>query len=206
MRYTLISQIALVTLSLVLIFTFLKPSFSDIKSKQDDLFLYKDTVTKLEELNSTLRDLVATKNAFSENDLKTLNAFIPEKIDSLKVMRDIESVFSILKTPILSLTATEAVAPKVNEETEIESALAPVAGDSAQKVVYQDFAIKFVGSYETTKKILEMLERNETVLEVQELDINPVSSQSAEYEVVQNADESSFIVTLTVRAFGLSVE
>lgn len=207
MRYTLITQIVLVTLSIVLIFTFLKPAFADIKRKQDDLFLYTDTVAKVEELNSTLQKLVATKNAFSENDLKILNAFIPLKIDSLKVMRDIESIFSTLEKPLLSLTAAEIVTPNQNTEIEFESALSVPEATAAPKTIYQDFNIAFVGSYADTKQLLEMIERNETLLEVIELTVNPVTTELVGVRAVkQSVREDLFTVALTVRTFGLSAE
>lgn len=207
MRYTLITQIVLVALSLILIVTFLKPAFADMKVKQDDLFLYKDTVAKVEELNRTLQGLVATKNAFSEKDLNTLNSFIPEKIDSLKVMRDIESIFKVMKTPLLTLSPSEIVAPTQNGEVEFESALELPEAIPVAKTVYQDFSITFASTYAETKKVLEMMERNQTLLEVIEFSLNPITKETLDdIAVAQDANEGLFSVAVTVRTFGLSAE
>ena len=207
MRHTLITQIVLVSLSLILIFTFLKPSLGTIKTKQDDLFLYKDTIAKVEELNKALQALIATKNAFSEKDLFTLSTFIPEKIDSLKVMRDIESIFTTLKKPLVSLTADEVVAPTKNEEFEFESATALPEASAETATIYQDFDIKFVGTYTDAKSLLSMLEKNETLVEVIELSIGAVNV-SSENDVVatQKTNEDLYTIDLTVRTFALSAD
>jgi hypothetical protein len=206
MRYTLITQIVLLVLSTTLIFTFIKPAFGDIKMKQDRLFLYKDTVAKLEELNQTLQSLVSTKNAFSSNDLETLNVFIPETIDSLKVMRDIESMFVILNKPLLSLTPKELVAPRSSEDGESESPVIVPTGASITDTVHQDFEIKFVGTYFDAKQILEMLERNETLLEVVEFSIDPLKIDELTASVPSEQSEGLFTIVLSVRTFGLTTK
>jgi hypothetical protein len=205
MRYTLITQIVLITLSLILVFTFLKPAFGDIKGKQDDLFLYKDTVSKVEELNRTLQALVATKNSFSPTDLSTLSTFIPEKIDSIKVMRDIESVFVTLDKPLLSLIPKEVVAPRSSGEVEFESAIEVPAPEAVPVIVYQDFDVKFVGTYFEAKNLLQMLEKNETLLEVVDFNLDPITSELLDDKaVVKDTAEGLFGVSLVVRTFGLS--
>jgi hypothetical protein len=190
---------------LILIFTFLKPAFADIKVKQDDLFQYKDTVSKVEELNRALRELMTTKNAFSQNDLNTLNTFIPNSIDTLKVMRDIEAIFVELKKPLLSLTSKEIVAPQSNTDVEFESAIETPEPSTSTKTSYQDFDITFVGTYFDAKTMLEMIERNETLLELINVSLNPLTNEVLDNATVtKNIKDDLFNVTLTVRTFGLS--
>ncbi len=202
MRFTLITQLILIAASLVIIFAFIKPSFLTIKEKQDELFVYKDTVTKAEEFNSAIQSLIEKKNSFSSEDLKNLDTFIPTNIDSLKVMRDIEGMFAFAKIPMLSLVPKELVKPS-NADVLIESQIVtpdPVTTNTT----YQDFEVVFAGEYEDVKKIIALAERNETLLELMSLTFEPQSIELDNQDPETVPEDAAFKYLMVFRTYGLA--
>jgi hypothetical protein len=202
MRFTLITQLVLMTISLVIIFAFIKPSFLTIKEKQDELFVYKDTVTKAEEFNRAIQTLIEKKNSFSSDDITNLDTFIPTNIDSLKVMRDIEGIFAFAEIPVLSLVPKELVNPS-NVDVLVESQIVtpdPLTTNTA----YQDFEVVFTGEYEDVKKVIALAERNETLLELMSLTFEPLSIEvdSQDPEIV--VGDSPFKYNMVLRTYGLA--
>ncbi len=96
MGYKLISQIVLIVASLVIIFAFIKPSFADIKSIQDEMFQYKDTIAKAAQFNTLLSELIATRDGISPASMEALENFVPSKIDSLQIMKEFLLTFCAL--------------------------------------------------------------------------------------------------------------
>ena len=209
MRYTLITQIALISVSLVIIFSFVKPMFAEIKTTQDELFLYKDAVDKASQYNTELQSLISIRDSFSQQDKQALEVFIPTQIDALKVMRDIESIFALSKKPLLSLTPNEPVLPKSSEEelvdVDVEQVELPEQAGPIDTTMYQDFDITFEGTYVELKDILKMIEANETLLEVMELSFataaTEVPADGAASAPAQ--EEGTYSFSLSVRTFAV---
>jgi hypothetical protein len=202
MRFTLITQLVLITISLVIAFAFLKPSFVEIKEKQDELFLYKDTVAKAEEYNRAIQSLIERKNSFSDSDVQNLDTFIPTEIDSLKVMRDIESMFAFVKIPLLTLTPKELVNPQ-SADVIVESQIVapqPVSTNTT----YQDFEVTFIGTYEELKEVLSLSEKNETLLELVSLVFEPYNPALEDAELDAKDTVGAFKYLVVFRTYGLA--
>ena len=199
MRYTLITQVALITISLVIVFTFIKPLLGEIKTTQDEIFLYEDAVDKATQFNDKLQSLIAKRDAFSDSDRTALDTFIPTKIDSLKVMRDIEGIFASIRKPIISLSSTEIVKPQENDSRSNVVTL-DVPSDNS---IHQDFDVTFVGDYYDLKNVLEMLNKNETLLEVMELSFEKVDTAVSDENKPTDLPKGLFIFHLMLRTFAI---
>ncbi len=209
MRFTLLTQIALITLSIVMFLGFIKPSFATIKEKQDENFRYTDTLLKAEELNRELESLIARRNAFSAQDMQLLNTFLPQRIDQLKVMRDIEALFLELKKPLITLTVSEGVPPTV-QNAEVDPEIDPqlvdaTAGQVVNPLASQDYQFTFVGEYLDLKNFLSMLEMNETLLEVVSLSVTPMDARISDEIRDKDIPKGQFTFAVTVRTYGLSL-
>jgi len=62
MGYSTLTQIGLIIISVVIVFTYIKPTFAEIGTAQEELFEYNNAVVKAEEFNTRLRELLATEN------------------------------------------------------------------------------------------------------------------------------------------------
>ena len=199
MRYSLITQIALIGLALTVFFTVGKPMFASITLIQDDTLKYKDAIANAQQFNDALARLVATRDAFSEQNLERLQKLLPTKIDAPKIMRDIEAIFLIKSVPITSLSALETSEYRayVQEDGSVP-ATAPVPLDS------QDFEITFSGTYDDLKAVLSLIELNETLLEVTSLQFgSSVKDSKTAGAAKLESDTGEFNFTLVLRAYGL---
>lgn len=201
MRYTLITQIALIAISLVIIFSFIKPMFADIKESQNELFEYSEAVSKASQFNARLQELIAIRNSFSQGDVELLENFIPTEVDTLKIMKDIESIFALNSIEIVSLSVSDEVKP-INSAS-LESDV--LVKDLGIDIYYRDFAIKFNGSYEELKNVLMFSETNSSLLEVVELSFDTVADAqvASDAEASVTADEGELSFSIVFRAYGL---
>jgi hypothetical protein len=196
MGFKLIAQIVLIVTAFTIIFTFVTPSLATIKSNQDELFQYKEAVLKASQFNARLQELKDIRDSFSQDDMSSLDTFLPTSIDKVSVMKDIESIFGNLGVPVTSIAASEEVSPTgdiVLEGVEA-SAAAPV-------ISYQDYEVTFTTSYENLKNLLALLEANATLLEVMELSFD-VNMRSADEEGAVPEGQYSFLLVL--RTYGLT--
>lgn len=196
MGFKLIAQIVLILTAFIIIFTFVTPTLATIKENQDELFQYKEAVLKASQFNARLQELISIRDSFPQENMTSLDLFLPSSIDQVSVMRDIEAIFSTVQLPITSLGANEEVSPT----TDI-----PLEGIESVTVVptltYQDFEVTFTGTYEQVKNILLLTEANATVLEVIELEFD-VNMKSPDEEGA--VPEGEYAFTMILRTFGLT--
>ena len=196
MGYKLITQVILITTSLVIIFTFIKPSFEHVSATQDELFEYRDAVAKASELNSRLQELIQIENSFSQRELQILETFIPSRIDELQVMSDLNNIMNSNNAVILTLKAVER--QKSTQDVVLEGE--KLVDES--RLEYQDFDISFRASYDQMKEILTIIERNTYLLEVVKFGFTVAPSNRVENSGVD--EEGRVAYDMTLRAYSLS--
>jgi hypothetical protein len=196
MGFKLIAQIVLIVTAFTIIFTFVTPSLATIKSNQDELFQYKEAVLKASQFNARLQELKDIRDSFSQDDMAALDTFLPTSIDKVTVMKDIESIFANINTPVTSIIASEEVSPTGDIVQEGIEAIT-----TAPVISYQDFEVTFTASYEDLKNLLALIEANATLLEVMELSFD-VNMRSANEEGALPEGQYSFLLIL--RTYGLT--
>jgi len=198
MGYKLIAQMVLILAALVLIYAFIRPSFGEIQETQAQIYQYEETIDKAEQFNALLSELIIIRDSVPQESLRRLEQFIPEKIDTLQVMKDIETVFSFNDIELTSLTASEEVPPVSN--VNFEGDLIMTA--DAAKVTYQDFELSFVTTYQGMKDILLYLEANASLLEIMELQFMTTTQQVLDEESVQ-VENDEYLFSMKLRTYGL---
>lgn len=197
MGFKLIAQLVLIVTALTIIFTFVTPSLATIKSNQDELFQYKEAVLKASQFNARLQELISIRDSFAQEDMDSLELFLPARIDKVSVMKDIESIFASNNVLITSIKSNEEVSPIQDAVLEgIEAAAA------APEISYQDMEVSFSASYQQLKEILMLIEANVTLLEVMELSFNVNTKNAPNEEVAVPSDHYGFVLTL--RTYGLT--
>lgn len=185
----------------MIVFTLIRPMLSEIRDIQDQVFVYSDTVAKASQFNARLQELIEIRDSFSGRDMIMLEKFMPTTIDTLAVMNDIESIFKTKEIPIISLTATEVVAPVTDIAFEGDVIL-----EESQEDNYQDYELTFAGTYEQLKEILLLLERNATLLEVIELEFEKNQSEEIGSESkAEDLEEGMMSFALKLRTYSLAL-
>jgi hypothetical protein len=198
MRYTLIAQVVIIGLSIGIMFVFIRPMFAEIKVTQDKIFQYSNVVAKASQFNARLQELLSIQNSFSASDRSVLENFIPNEIDVVDVMKNIETIFALSEVTISTLAAQELQVPNIDYTLEVYEGELPQEPPST---IYQDFDVTFNGTYEDVKEVLVLAEANATLLEVVKLKLDPVANNDDDAPV---AEEGEYAFSITFRAYALA--
>jgi hypothetical protein len=166
----LFSQVALILLSLGIVFTYIKPTLSEITKTQDTIVTYQVEQTKVSEVNVKLQRVMSAVNQVSSEDQQRLLTYMPDMVDTIAVPRDLNAIASATGV-ILSQIKYEG--PRESNQTAQFSdpslQLTPtVTGFEPEAHV---FSYVFDASYEQIKAVLAALEKNAYPLEVHDMNI-----------------------------------
>ena len=158
----LFSQLALIILSVLLVFTYVKPSLVKVKETENRVGLYQEQRMKVQAVNDKLVTLKVAVDNVSEADQKNLLVYMPNTVDTIAVPRDIKF---ITEDAGVVLDEVRYIGPiKQSVGTELNEAI-------KNKPEAHVFEVSFQGSYEQIKKTLASFEKNVYPLEVHELHI-----------------------------------
>ena len=214
MRFLAITQIILVGLSVVIIFTVIRPMFDTIRLNQDEIVKFRQAISTAGEFNTRLTQLRARADSFSARDLEALETYIPPTIDMLSVSRDIALIAQQNGMIINDITAhdvegsgTEEMAPfdpsaPLPPELAGDPMLDPNAAvgatslvdEAERKLVSQTFSVDVLGSYEQMKSLLADFERNVYPLRLVGLEFTNDSSDSSD----------AFVFSLELETYALT--
>lgn len=190
MRNTALTQIALVGISAVIIISYVRPTFADIRVTQDEIFQYADATLKANEFNTLLQQLLARERSFSNADRQALETFLPTEIDQFAVMQDLDMVVQSAGGRVTELVAGEVALPRpvefegYTEQPEISN-----------RFMTQDFELTFMSAYNDFTTILRDLESTAYVLEIKSLEMNTDNDL---------ANVGLFTFTMTVKVYALA--
>lgn len=167
----LFSQIALIILSVGIIFTYITPTLDGVKVTQDTVTVYKTELEKVSAVNAKLDQVATRLNSINSDDQKKLLTYMPDSVDTIAVPRDIKAIadkngISLTQVKYLNTEKTQAGATFVDP-----TALGSVAMTSYLPEAHS-FTVDFEASYEQVKLFLSDLEKNAYPLEVHDLVIN----------------------------------
>lgn len=89
-----IFPIALLASAIGLFWTYIDPAYQDVKTIQAEVANYDDALTKSKELQRIRDDLLSRYNTFSTDDLKRLELLLPDTVDNIRLVLDIDTIAS----------------------------------------------------------------------------------------------------------------
>lgn len=165
----LFTQIALIALSVGIIFTYIEPAFQEISQSQEQISVYQLERGKVAAVNSSLEQKLGIIESVFQTDREKLLSYMPDLVDPLVVMRDLQTM-----SEGAGLIISDIVDGGSVEDTEqivdIYGTYDPYALASSQKGPYAySFSLSVEGSYGQIKRLIETLEKNNYPLEIQSL-------------------------------------
>ncbi len=166
----LFSQLALIVLSLGIIFTYIQPTLDGVKSTQNTIGIYKTEREKVANVNAKLDRVSATLNSINADDQRRLLTYMPDAVDTVAVPRDVKAIAD--KAGVI-LTQIKYAGPKetTSNSAYVDPSLLAVAPDTSKESEAHFFTVDFEASYEQLKQVLADLERNAYPLEVHQLTV-----------------------------------
>ena len=165
--YGLFSQLLLTVTSVLLVLTYIKPTFAEISSTQDEIETYIQEIEKVSTVNSKLSALVSEYDNISSQDKVRLLTYMPDEVDSISVPRDINAITERAGVTLESVTYEGAPEAQVQYD---EMGLPITANDNAPEP--HTFSITFEASYSQLKEVLGLMEENAYPLEVTEMAVS----------------------------------
>jgi hypothetical protein len=160
----LFSQLAMVFISIAIVITYVQPTFEEIAEIQDSMSTYELERDKVIVVNSQLADLEATLSQVSNDDEKRLMVYLPNSIDEIAVLRDIETITNNAGALYKEVSFAGAFAPPESDDNESSSIPATMYA----------FDLVVEGTYDQIKELFALLDQNAYPLISQSVAMQPL--------------------------------
>ena len=173
MGRTIFSLIALVIAGAVF-FLYTQPTYDQVSVVNAQVAQYDEALNKAAELQKLKQSLLSKFNTFNPNDIDKLQKLLPDHVDNVRLILDIDSLATKHGMPIQNVVVTGS---QVN--TGSQTAIGTVAS-SRQK--YDSLTIKFAtqGDYQSFRDFLTDLETSLRVVDLIDLSISRTGANGAQ--------------------------
>lgn len=172
MRPTLIPIILVLTAG-ALFALYTDPVYQGSKALKAEVAAYDDALTKTQELRRLREELQTKRNAFGEEDLTKLRRMLPDNVDNIRLIIDINEIAARRG---LSLTNVEL--------GDISGSATPrddlAVGDSGDPVGSITLGFSLAASYDDLMLFLQDLEHSLRVINIEEIGFS-VTEDSSRY-------------------------
>lgn len=191
-----LTPILSILIALGLLFSYVKPTFEQVKLLQDETQEYVQAIDRADTLRTRVNELIAKRNSFSPADLERLEAFLPDRINEVALMLDLNTLakrhgltFGNIK--IADNDARNEIEPL--PETITRSVLIdpnnPAAGSVEETISIPkyftpiDISFSVVGVYEDFKSFIIDLEKSLALIDIRSLSISPTEGDQTTYTI-----------------------
>ena len=152
MGYRSTIQIVLIIISVVIVMTYIKPTFESMQSTQEEVGEYQEALASAESFNAELQRLLSVANSFSTSERRALERYIPDTIDTIAVMRDIETIVENNDMLLSGLSADQSDSQSAGRVSAVQNPDAE--GIPTYEVNPHVFTVGVTGTYSQFKSLL----------------------------------------------------
>ncbi len=138
-----------------LFFSFTDPKYQEIKKIQAEVSAYDNTLNNSKDLLKIRDNLLAVYNNISREDLKRLELLLPDNVDNIRLVMDIDTIASrygvvIKNLKFKSSPSSENFDPKVEKIKSLDLSFSVDSG-------YETF-LAFIRDLEDSLRIIDLVE------------------------------------------------
>ena len=171
----LLMPIILAGSAIALFVMYTNPAYQKTKIVQTEVFAYDDALNKSQELRRTLDEKLAAYNTFSEGDRERLLKILPDNVDNIRLIIDIESIAARR-----NLALKNVALGTLSDSTTRRAALAVGASGSSVGSVELSFSIS--SSYDNMLAFMQDLERSLRVIDIESVSFTAGEKDLNSYE------------------------
>ncbi|MFT5037262.1 MAG: hypothetical protein ACI9VM_000841 [Candidatus Azotimanducaceae bacterium] len=174
MGHRSIIQIVLIIISVVIIITYIKPTFTLMQETQGETDEYQTAIANAESYRTELSALLARVEGFDDDNRKVLERYVPDALDIVAIMRDIETIVQNNKMVLTAVSAGDIGAKdigKINAVQGQQSKDSQVIQNAGLQ--FQQFSVSVTGTYIQFKLLLKDFEINAYPLEIMNIEFSP---------------------------------
>lgn len=169
----LTTPILLIILSIGLFFVYVDPKYNDVQKIILEQERFDQALDKSKELQIIRDRLLATYNTFSTNDLDRLAKLLPDNVDNVRLVLDIDHIASVYGMRIKDVSVDT-----------IEERKAGTIGPNKNKYESVTLSFSMVSSYNNLTKFIRDLERSLRIVDIIKISLASVEGQ------INNLDKS----------------
>lgn len=134
---------------------FIDPSYERIKVARATVVQYDEALNKSRELQTIRDELLRTRNAFLEIDKRRLEKLLPNSIDNVRLILDIDSVAARYALRIRNTNITETASRREGAVGSDDSPLGSAVINFSVAASYTDF-VRFLKDLEASLRIVDV--------------------------------------------------
>lgn len=165
----LLIPIIFILISGGIFFTFIDPTYQKVKEKQEEVNRLDQLLDRTVEIRGIREEISARRNAITQTDLERLGKMLPQNIDNIQLILDINNI-----ARQRSMTITDIRIDTVQDE-----AGSDVINVSNQGLYGQvGFNFQVVTDYANFKQFLDDMSRSLRLVDVTSITVNPIREES----------------------------
>jgi Tfp pilus assembly protein PilO len=149
------------------------PTYQGLKGTQTEVAAYNDALDKSQELKGLRDKLQSTRNAFSPQDEQKLVRLLPDQVDNIRLIIDINNIAARH-----GLSLGNVALGEVSNSSQQQNTLA--VGPSSEPVGSVSLGFSVVASYDDFLSFLQDVEHSLRILDVENLSFN-TTAQGGKY-------------------------
>jgi hypothetical protein len=177
-----------IIIALALFFLFIQPTFEEIQDVKKEYDEYQLARKAVGDFLTRLRSLSSQVDNLSAPDVERLESFVPERIDEIGMVVDLEALIESHNMAFGSIAVSEP--PKIDADLDVAENNSTITFDNDFRTT--DISFTVIGTYEDMRSLLKDMERSLTLMEIMKLGFSSPAS----------ADDPT-VYTITIRTYSL---
>jgi len=170
---SLFTQVVIIIIAVAIGVMYINPTIAKIKTTQDSTGLYQQELEKIADVNAILAKHVAKIDSVPFESKQALLKYVPDGIDELVVMKNIQSILEQAGLEANSLAHASADAAGGNNQSNQSTDTVTI---EVLPYVTHSFTTTFKSTYEQLKSLFAVIELSDYVLEINSLKVTPAES------------------------------
>ncbi len=171
----LLIPIILVGSAIALFAVYTNPVYQKSKSIQAEVYAYDEALNKSQELRKTLDAKLAARNTFLEADIERLASILPDNVDNIHLIIDINSIAS-RRGLSLKNVALSGLSDSPNKRAVL------AVGPSGSPVGSVELGFSVSASYDNMLAFMQDLERSLRVMDIESMSFTAGEKDLNDYE------------------------
>lgn len=141
-----------------LFYTYVGPTYEEIKALRIEKAEYDEALTNSQKVTDARKDLLEKYNSFAPNDLKRLEKFLPNYVDNIRLIIEVDNVASRYNMILKNVKISVPAAPSAASDEELSAA--------ALSYGTTKFSFDVSGSYEAYRSFVKDLEYSLRMIDI----------------------------------------
>lgn len=163
--------ISLIILSVALFYMYINPTYADVRALQSEVEEYNNILDNAQTLAEKKETLINAYNTFTDNDLLRLEKMIPNAIDNVRLIAEINGIGEKYG---ITIRAT-----RVQENQSRESSLGDITTSPASGHKTLNITFSFNSTYDKFIQFISDLESNLRIIDFSSISFNVTSGTPA---------------------------